>query len=89
MLAPRQIRSALLALVVSACASAADNTNVSSTMPTYHSTVSEVRVTFFATDENNHALASLSKGDLPSSTTIASSTTSAASLIPMKPRSTS
>lgn len=63
MLAPRQIRSALLALIVSACASAANNPNPSSAVPTYHSTVSEVRVTFFATDKNNHALATLSQFD--------------------------
>jgi len=32
-------------------------------LPTYHSTVSEVRVTFFATDENNHPLDNLTKSD--------------------------
>jgi VWFA-related protein len=44
-------------------ASAADDTNGSSGRPTYRSTVSEVRVTFFATDENNHPLATLTKSD--------------------------
>jgi VWFA-related protein len=41
----------------------ADDTNDSSGPPTYHSTVSEVRVTFFATDENNHPLETLTKSD--------------------------
>jgi VWFA-related protein len=40
-----------------------DNTNDSSGLPTYSSTVSEVRVTFFATDENNHPLETLTKSD--------------------------
>ena len=39
------------------------NDNVDSGLPTYHSTVSEVRVTFFATDENNHPLDNLTKSD--------------------------
>ena len=56
-------RSALLALFVLTYASAADDTNGSSGRPTYRSTVSEVRVTFFATDENNHPLATLTKSD--------------------------
>jgi VWFA-related protein len=51
---------ALLALFASTYAWAADDTSV---LPTYRSTVSEVRVTFFATDENNHALATLTKSD--------------------------
>jgi VWFA-related protein len=41
----------------------ADDTDGSSALPAYRSTVSEVRVTFFATDENNHSLATLSKSD--------------------------
>src|SRR5208282_2285379 len=54
---------ALLALSVSTCVSAADNTNHSSDLPTYHSNVSQVGVTFFATDENNQPLKSLAKSD--------------------------
>jgi VWFA-related protein len=70
MLAHRHTRSALLvpslflALLASTYAPTADDTNGSSGVPTYRSTVSEVRVTFFATDENNHALATLTKSDL-------------------------
>ena len=41
----------------------AEDTNDSSGPPTYRSTVSEVRVTFFATDENNHPLGTLTKSD--------------------------
>jgi VWFA-related protein len=63
MLSHWHIRSALLALFVLTYASVADDTNRSSGLPTYRSTVSEVRVTFFATDENNHALATLTKSD--------------------------
>jgi VWFA-related protein len=44
-------------------ASAADDTIDPSGLPKYRSTVSEVRVTFFATDENNHPLATLTKSD--------------------------
>lgn len=58
-----QTRAVLLALFVTNCASAADDTNGSSGQPTYRSTVSEVRVTFFATDENNHPVATLAKSD--------------------------
>jgi hypothetical protein len=54
---------ALLALSVSTCASAADDTDHSSDLPTYHSNVSQVGVTFFATDESNHPLKSLTKSD--------------------------
>jgi len=42
---------------------AADDTHDPSGLPKYRSTVSEVRVTFFATDENNHPLATLTKSD--------------------------
>ena len=63
MLTHWHIRSVLLALFVLTCASTADDTNRSSGQPTYRSTVSEVRVTFFATDENNHPVASLAKSD--------------------------
>ena len=63
MLAHWHTRSVLLALFALTCASAADDTNHSSGLPTYRSTVSQVRITFFATDENNHALETLTKSD--------------------------
>jgi VWFA-related protein len=67
MLAHWHTRSVLLALLVLAYSSAAEvsaeDTNDSSRPPTYRSTVSEVRVTFFATDENNHPLGTLTKSD--------------------------
>src|SRR5208337_4805875 len=63
MLAHWQIRSVLLALFVFTYASAADDTNGSSGLPAYRSAVSEVRVTFFATDENNRPLATVTKSD--------------------------
>jgi VWFA-related protein len=60
-------RWALLALLLLPCASlaqvVAEDSNDSSRPPTYRSTVSELRVTFFATDENNHPLESLTKSD--------------------------
>ena len=60
-------RSVLRALFVLAFASAAvvsaEDASDSSGPPTYRSTVSEVRVTFFATDENNHPLETLTKSD--------------------------
>ena len=62
-----QFRSILLAFGALAATSAAQSsdavTKPSSLLPTYHSTVSEVRVTFFATDERNHALATVSPSD--------------------------
>ena len=67
MLAHGHAWSALLALSVLTyvfpCTAAADDTNDPSGPPTYRSTVSEVRVTFFATDENNHPLETLTKSD--------------------------
>ncbi len=60
----RQIRSALLALSVLTYTTAfAQEPDDSSILPIYRSTVSEVRVTFFATDENNHALETLTQSD--------------------------
>jgi VWFA-related protein len=62
----RHTRSALLALLVLTYVlgtAAADDTNGSPDLPTYRSTVSEVRITFFATDENNHPLANLTQSD--------------------------
>jgi len=67
MLAHWHNRLVLRALLVLAFASAAvvsaEDANDSSGPPTYRSTVSEVRVTFFATDENNHPLETLTKSD--------------------------
>ncbi len=60
MLAHRHILSVLLALLVSTYAAAADDT---SGLHTYCSAVSQVRVTFFATDENNYPVAILTKAD--------------------------
>jgi len=55
---------------LSACVSVAqavdpvvNGTNDSSSVPNYRSNVSEARVTFFATDENNHAIVTLTKSD--------------------------
>ena len=60
-------RSVLLALFALPCLAAAqllaEDTSDSPNLPAYRSTVSEVRVTFFATDENNHPLATLTKSD--------------------------
>jgi Ca-activated chloride channel family protein len=42
---------------------AAEDKDEASGVPTYRSTVSEVRVTFFATDENNHPLETMTKSD--------------------------
>jgi len=63
MLTHWHIRSVLLALFVLTCASTADDTSRSSGLPTYRTTVSEVRVTFFASDENNHPVATLTTSD--------------------------
>lgn len=63
MLTQGHIRSVLLALFVMTYASAAENTNDPPSLPTYRSIVSQVRVTFFVTDENNHPVASLTKSD--------------------------
>lgn len=60
-------QSVLLLVYLSACASVAQVVNGTpndfSGVPTYRTAVSEVRVTFFATDENNHPLESLTKSD--------------------------
>jgi VWFA-related protein len=56
-------RSVLLALVALTYASAGEDTNHSPSVSTFRSTVSEVRVTFFATDENNHLLENLTEAD--------------------------
>jgi VWFA-related protein len=62
------IRSVLLALfvltyAVLTYAAAAESANDSSTLPTYRSVVSQVQVTFFATDGNNRPVAALTKSD--------------------------
>jgi VWFA-related protein len=62
-----RVWSALLALLVLtyvfSCTAAAEDTNHASSVPMYRSTVSEVRVTFFATDENNHSRATVAQSD--------------------------
>lgn len=71
MLTHGQTRMALLALsaltCVFTCTAAAEDRkedkNDASGVPTYRSAVSEVRVTFFAVDENNHPLERVSKSD--------------------------
>jgi VWFA-related protein len=68
MLTHGHIRSVLLALfvlthAVLTYAAAAEKTNDSSTLPTYRSIVSQVQVAFFATDENNRPVATLTKSD--------------------------
>ncbi len=68
MLTRRNIRSVLLALfvltyAVLTYAAAAASANDSSNLPTYRSIVSQVQVTFFATDENNRPVAALTKSD--------------------------
>ena len=63
MLTQGHIRSAVLALLALTYASAAADTSDPSDLPTYRSAVSEIQVTFFATDENNHPLATLTKSD--------------------------
>jgi VWFA-related protein len=75
MLAHWQSRAVLLALLALACVSTCTATcpaaaqgknevkNEGSDTPTYRSTVSEVRVTFFATDENNRSLETVTTSD--------------------------
>jgi len=63
MLTHGHIRVVLLVLSVLTHASTAQNTNDPSILPTYRSIVSEVRLTFFATDENNQRVANLTKSD--------------------------
>ncbi len=63
MLLPGKTCSALLALLALTAVAAAEDRPDSAALPTYRSTVSEVRVTFFATDENNHARAALTPSD--------------------------
>jgi len=67
----RNIRLALLVLILVTCAAAAQSRDPDrdleyaerSGQPTYRSTVSEVRVTFFATDENNRPVETITKSD--------------------------
>jgi len=68
MLTHGHIRPVLLALfvltyAVLTYAAAAESANDSSNLPTYRSIVSQVQVTFFATDENNRPVAALTKSD--------------------------
>lgn len=67
----RSFQFALLVLTSLACSAAAQNGDPErdlecaerSGQPTYRSTVSEVRVTFFATDENNRPVETITKSD--------------------------
>src|ERR1035438_6569919 len=63
MLKHSHTRPVLLALFALSCLAAAEDRYDSAGGPTYRSTVSEVRVTFFATDENNQPLQTLTKSD--------------------------
>jgi VWFA-related protein len=63
MLPHAKTRSVLLALLALTALAAAESPQDSADLPTYRSTASEVRVTFFATDENNHVLETLTKAD--------------------------
>jgi Ca-activated chloride channel family protein len=63
MLKHSHTRPVLLALFALSCLAAAEDRCDSAGGPTYRSTVSEVRVTFFATDENNQPLQTLTKLD--------------------------
>ncbi len=69
MLTPTHTRRALLAsfaltYIFSAAAMAmADERGDPSSLPTFRSSVSEVRITFFATDENNRPLEAVTKSD--------------------------
>jgi hypothetical protein len=63
MLAHWHTRTALMVLFALTWASAAEDASRPSGLPTHRSTVSEVRVTYFATDENNHPVATLTKSD--------------------------
>ena len=57
------IRLGLFAILVSTCAFAADAEIASANSDTYHSTVSEVRLSLFATDNKNHPFDTLTQSD--------------------------
>lgn len=63
MLAHWHVRQALLALLVMSHGSTARDRSGSSGTPTFHSNVSEVRVTFFATDGDGQPVEHLTKAD--------------------------
>jgi VWFA-related protein len=71
MLKRGQFRLAFLLVLGLTCAAAAQNGEADrdleyserSGQPTYHSTVSEVRVTFFATDDNDRVVEAITKSD--------------------------
>lgn len=63
MLTQGHIRSAVLALLALTYASAAADTIDPLGVPMFRIAVSEIQVTFFATDENNHPLATVTKSD--------------------------
>lgn len=56
-------RSLLLSLAILPCTVFGGNANAPPDLPTYRSTVSEIRVTFFATDANHRPIAALAKSD--------------------------
>jgi VWFA-related protein len=56
-------RLILRTLLVLPCALVASNTGDPSDLPTFRSTVSEIRVTFFAVDESHHPVTTLTKSD--------------------------
>ncbi len=58
-----QLIVAALILLVASWGVAAEEPDTSSAGPTFHSDVSEVRVTFVATDENDHPLTTLTRSD--------------------------
>jgi len=64
MFAARQFRSAFLNLLWLTSLSAAQAALQDTALPTYRTSVSEVRVTFFATDENGQPVTDLTSSDL-------------------------
>ena len=63
MLTHRHTRAVLLTLVVLPCTPLGGNVTAPPDLPTYRSTVAEVRVTFFAADEHHRPLPDLAKSD--------------------------
>ena len=64
MLSHWHIRSVLALLLSLSFAALAEDRSNRSALPTYRSTVSEVQVTFFATDQNNHSVLTITQSDL-------------------------
>ena len=63
MLAHWQIRATLLLLLAISHKSTAQDSGANSSVPTFRSSVSEVRVTFFASDGNSQPVENLTKAD--------------------------